>query len=223
MYSSCKIKNISNEVITISGKEFQVNEIYQIQDSERLCWSNESSYIEDLLGNETIEIYSGETKLEIKTALSVLNNNFDYSFAVDKSNTDQELTSGSWIEVSALRKIWDIGNIYDIENNDIEISCDGIYFHDGQIRIKDIVSVESIELALFKRQTPEDDYWFILDKKIITAETSVQLSSSTLFDFYEDEQYCLKIYIAGEGATCTIDGSDDFTAWGLNFTKSMYV
>jgi hypothetical protein len=174
------------------------------------------------LANESFSVFCDDTELSTQTGLAILAQDFNCSFAVDKANTDQTLSDpGDWIEIPANNIIWDLSGDYDDETNDFVVPFDGVYYADVQMRIKDILLCSSIELAVFKRDDP-DDYWFILDRKILQGETDVQLTATTSFDFYEGERYCLKIKISGALSSCKIDGSDDFTAWGFNFGKSLY-
>lgn len=150
------------------------------------------------------------------------------SFAVDKGpgdGVDQVISDDSWTEVSAEQVLWDKNLDYDIETNNFNVHWKGVYSHDSQLMIKDCVNVSKVELAIFKREEPEDDYWFILDKKSIDSSNEVQINGATSFNFDQGESYVLKIklYKADAGLDCsaTISGSDDYTAWGFNYIRDL--
>jgi hypothetical protein len=221
-FSICYIENISGEVKRLNGKEFQDDEIYQIPDSEREKWINDA--VIDEIEAENFQIHDIEGAIEdIGCQVFHLKDEYNFSCAIDKDGTDQSLSGNDWIEITGSRILWDLGENYDIENNNFVIPFNGIYVFDIQAKIDSISNCSRIELAVFKRQEPADDYWFILDNKNIINETSVQLTSMTLFDFYFSEEYCLKIKLYGEGASASIDGDDDFTAWGYNFIRRIYL
>jgi hypothetical protein len=144
------------------------------------------------------------------------------SLAVDKDGNDQSLSGNDWIVVTASQVLWDINNDYDMDTDDFVVPYDGIYFHDGQFRLVSMSNVTKVELTMFKRETEGDDYWFILDEKpIASGQTECQLSSGTTFNFYEDERYTVKIKLYGTDPTASIDGDDDFTAWGYSFSRRL--
>lgn len=147
------------------------------------------------------------------------------SLAVDKDGTDQALTGTDWIDVQAERIIWDLNEDYDVSTDDFLVPDNAIYKFDPMMRIKNIVDIEEIELAIFKRGSP-DDYWFLIDRQYPAAQglSEVVLSNSIAFDFYTGERYCVKIkMVATSGGTPTadIDGSDDYTAWGYDLSKKL--
>lgn len=152
------------------------------------------------------------------------------SLAVDKGEddgTDQLIEGEGWVEITAHRKLWDANEDYDLENNNFDISRDGVYFFDGQFRIVDMVNCSSVEVAIFKREDPEDDYWFIIDEAPNSSgKEKVHLSGATGFDFRSGESYCLKIKLTKTNVllacSAKILGSDDYTAWGFNWIRELY-
>lgn len=162
-----------------------------------------------------------ELTLSQATAKTIYTEFYQSSLAVDKNGTDQSLSGNDWTEITASRKLWDFGGDYNLSNNNFTIPYDGVYSFDSQISMTNLVNVTEIELAIFKRGSP-DDYWFIIDRKLIpTGATSIQLSGATMFDFYTDEEYCLKIKLYGTSPSADISGSDDFTAWGFNLHRPL--
>jgi hypothetical protein len=217
-----KIKNISETAKTFCGQTIEPGNVYFIQDNEIINFANDEDFIA-AINSEDILVYNADDEsLAQETGVQVLTNHFHSSTAIDKNGIDQEITGTDWTEITGERILWDLNGDYDVETNNFIVPFDGIYFSDLQIRVTDIVNVTDIELALFKRDTPVDDYWFILDKKEIYLETECQLSGSTSFDFYEGEEYVLKIKLSGTNASCTLSGSDDYTAMGYSFTRSLY-
>lgn len=214
-----KLINISGEVLNIK-KEFSIAEEYTLERETRALYQADDIYA--ALENEQLKANDGDEDLTIKTAIAVLKKEFYSSLAVDKNGTDQTITGDEWEVVTAQRVLWDIESNYDADTDDIVIPYDGIYSFDGQIKLTNISAITKVELALFKRGTP-DDYWFILDEKPIAAlQTEALLSFATFFDFYEDERYTFKIKLYGLLPSATIDGEDDYTAWGYSFSRSLH-
>lgn len=144
------------------------------------------------------------------------------SLALDKNGTDQLVNTTDWTVVEAERLIWDLNADYDLTTHDFVVPADGIYNFDVQLKLDNFSNVADVELAIFKRGSP-DDYWFILDKKSVGSETQLQLNGATQFDFYKDERYTLKIKLTKVlpliGASFTIEGSDDYSAWGYSISE----
>lgn len=57
MFTICKIKNLTGEITTLHGHEFQVNEIYTISDALRISWSTSDDVVSAIV-NEDFEIHS---------------------------------------------------------------------------------------------------------------------------------------------------------------------
>lgn len=70
-FSECKIKNISGSIKTLHGKEFAINEIYQIQDTHRVSWATDDNVI-TAITDENFQIHDGGNN-----AVSGLNNQID--------------------------------------------------------------------------------------------------------------------------------------------------
>lgn len=144
------------------------------------------------------------------------------SVAIDKENIDQNVIGTDPVVITANRILWDLHNDYDLPTEDFIVPIDGVYFFDIQLKLKNLSNTATVELALYKRGTP-DDYWFILDKKDVSSETEIQLSGATSFDFYKDERYVLKLILTKilplVECSCVIDGLDDYTAWGVGLTN----
>lgn len=146
------------------------------------------------------------------------------SLAVDKNGTDQTITNENWQLLTANRVIWDINGDYIVADNDFKVPVNAVYKFDGKIRVTGLVNVGVIELAVYKRGNP-DDYWFIVDRQYPEALSlqEVILSGAIAFDMYKDELFCLKIKLTKAvgllGISATIDGDDDYTAWGYTLDK----
>lgn len=148
------------------------------------------------------------------------------SFAADKLGTDQIVETETWTKVTSARRIWDKLGDYDITNDEFVIPANGIYNFDIQLRLKNLANVAEAELALFKRETPEDDYWFIISRRTgISGLGYVHLNGATQFDFYAGERYYLAIKLVKNDPelpiTATIDENDDYTAWGLSWETTI--
>lgn len=192
------------------------------------CQENNMSGIDGQISSADFAKLAKEVELSLtpKTAIAKITDTWTSSLAMDKgpnSGTDQSLSGNDFTVITAEQVLWDIDSNYDNDADDFVVGYDGIYSADGQIKLKSISNCTKIELALFKREEAEDDYWFILDEKPIqSGQTETLLSYATFFNFLEDERYCLKIKLYGENASATIDGNDDYTAWGYSFSRSIY-
>jgi len=225
--TTVKIKNISENDIKCH--------IYTLKPNEEIVCDYNDLYsivnnfcINEGINSNILEVHFNDTLIKKNTFIYCLKNEFPFSAALDLNNIDQEVDGTNWIEVLPKRIIWDINQNYDIVNNDFVVPVDGIYYADGQFNVKNIQYCESIELAIFKREENGDDFWFILDKKIINNQSEEQMTFNTLFDFYENEKYAIKIKLTKKtnllnfDPSCKINGSDDYTAWGYSFSKSLY-
>lgn len=148
------------------------------------------------------------------------------SLAVGFENIDVVIPDDQWMDLAATRVIWDTNNNYKLGTSDFVVNRDGIYSFDIQAAFKELINVKYVEIAVFKREEPEDDYWFIIGKINVPAgETEVHLGGSTSFDFYGGDRVCVKvkIYKADEKlpCSCKINGSDDYTAWGYNLIRNI--
>lgn len=224
-----KIKNTtaSNITHTFSGFVFEpsvVNEL-PIVDVDNMLDSEMKTYVDS---GDLVVINEQDEELDPGIGWSYFSSRsiaIAASLAVDKNGTDQSISGTGWVVVEAERVLWDLNQDYDMAVDDFIVPENAIYTLDPVIRVKDIVDVEEIELAIFKRGSP-DDYWFLLDRKYPASLSlsEVVLSNSVAFDMYKDERFCLKIkMVATSGGTPTanIDGSDDYTAWGYDLSKRL--
>ena len=217
------IHNKTEESITINGKEIPANSTFKIpehlyaeySDNDFLLTQIDSGYINVSYDGINIlnSIASQKQCLRVTAFRSCL--------ALDKNGNDQTINSTTETVITKNRTLWDFNSDYDDETNDFVVPIDGVYSFDIQLRINSFFNCKTVEIAVFKRGDP-DDYWFILDKATV-VDDFVQLSNSTLFDFYEGERYCLKIILEKTSGllevSANINGSDDYTAWGYNLLK----
>lgn len=138
------------------------------------------------------------------------------SVALDMGNTDQEVSGNEFVKIIPNRVIWDFAE--DVHEMDFIAPVDGIYSHDLQVQVKNCVNVDYVEIALFKETEESEDYWFICDKKK-PDNGLVHLNGATQLDMYEGEKFYLKIKLHGENPSATIEGSDDYTAFGFNYSS----
>lgn len=222
-----RVKNNSGEDRTYLGQIIENGAYYQIEKQEDLKWQN-SQDIQDFIASEELIVSDGSTDItDIPTAqtymMARIPQEYPSSCAIDMENADQSITGDGWVEVLGIRKLWDFLNNYDLASANFNVPTDAVYSFDIQLKIKDIVNVARVELAIFKRETPEDDYWFVLDNRANISGDFIQLSSSTMFDMYIGDQFCIKIRLtkSDPGVECSanIDGSDDYTAWGYDYTR----
>ena len=51
-YSICKIKNLTGAVNTLNGHQFQIDEVYTIQDVARATWANEDTVLQAIADSD---------------------------------------------------------------------------------------------------------------------------------------------------------------------------
>jgi len=54
-YPTCKVKNLTGSIL-ILRRQFEIDEIYKIQDNERVDWAMDNSVIEAIVA-EDVEIH----------------------------------------------------------------------------------------------------------------------------------------------------------------------
>jgi len=189
------------------------------------------NYLGDVIGSLTLPDSTSEEVWEeklLKYASAPAGDESFYqpSFAVDKDGVDQLIEDEEWAVISGPNVLWDTQSNYDISNDDFIVGVQGIYLFDGQFKITDMENVATIEIAIFKREDPEDDYWFILNKRNVVASSGeTQMSGMTSLDFRANEKYTVKIKVTKShpmlSISAKISGSDDYTAWGYNFIRKL--
>lgn len=215
------IHNISLSTKTYEGREITSDSYFLIPPPLYKEFSQNSSLIDDITNGDILLSRDGTQDLEtIENSLALLKDeDIRSSIALDKEGIDQYIEGDSPVVITSDRVLWDLNEDYDINNDNFLIPIDGIYFFDCQIKITDLSNVSSVEIALYKRGTP-DDYWFILDKKEVGSLSEIQMAGATSFDFYTGEEYTLKIILTKTisilECSCTISGNDDYTAWGYS-------
>jgi hypothetical protein len=216
------LKNVSGGELTIRGIPLADEAVHEIPPQQYGAYSRDQTLLDAINAEEIKMSYDGVNFIEsIESALSCIEIDFfRSSIAVDKDGTDQSLSGEDWTLITADRVLWDFNEDYDTLENTIVIPVDGVYTFDAQIKIKDIVNCSFVEVAMWKVGDP-DDYWFILDKRVIVTATEVQLKGTTSFDFYVSDVMYLAVKLYGNGGgtpSATIDGSDDYTAWGYTLS-----
>lgn len=189
--------------------------------------ANKPAFVADVLSGD-IAVVQDENELKPKIGMNWLRYNspvLTSSLALDKDGTNQSISGNGWTVVTANRVLWDINEDYDNSTNDFVVPIDAVYRMDALMVVKNIVQCQQIELAIFKRGEP-DDYWFLVDRKYpaLLSLQEVVLSNNIAFDFYSEERYCLKIKMTPTilgNPQATIDGDDDYTAWGYDLSKKL--
>jgi len=218
------IHNLTEEDKTYQGREIIAGSIFRIPPALYSEYSEDTSVTDAIQNGDIVLSRDGVNIIEnIENALIVLSNpHFRASIAVDKDGINQLISGVNPTVIIADRLLWDLGEDYDVATDDIVVPADGVYSFDAQLKVTNMSNVASVELAIYKRGDP-DDYWFILSKQNVGSLTEIQLSGATLFDFYKDERYTLKIILTKVlpliGCSCTISGDDDYTAWGYNLVN----
>jgi hypothetical protein len=150
----------------------------------------------------------------------------DCTFAVDRENIDQELIGTDFIKLIPLRKLWDKHASIELNNGNFTIPIDGVYNLDIQSRFNTFINVKNIEIAIFQVTEEEDDFWFTLKKeRVFEDDTELHLGNMTQFDFKKDETYYIAVNLTpidiNLPTSCILLGSDDYTAWGMNYQTDL--
>lgn len=168
--------------------------------------------------NGSLVFNDGMSDRSPNTGVALLENRgLSSSCAVDMNGLDQNITNGDPTHISQARVIWDLNGDFDDDTGNFIVPFDGVYSHDAGVRLVSLVNVEKATLALYKGE----DYWFTIDEKPIpSGATEIYLTNSVHFDMYEGEEFDLKVILTSSGGTptATIDGDDDFTAWGFDLS-----
>lgn len=215
------IHNISNSEKTYQGKVIPIDGYYLIPPPLYVEFSEDKDLVSDIEIGDVVLSRDGQTDLvTIENNLALLTlDTYRVSIAVDKENISQYVSGVDPVTINAERILWDLHEDYDIDQSSFIVPIDGVYFFDCQIKLTNISNIACVELAIYKTGSP-DDYWFILDKKDVTSLSEVQLSGATSFDFYKNDSFKLKLIMTKvlpmNQCSCTIDGSDDYTAWGYS-------
>lgn len=217
------IHNLTENLKTYQGREIQANSVYRLPPSLYAEYAEDNSIIIDLTSGDIGVSRDGINLIEtLENAINfITHEDIRVSLALDKDGIDQYISGTNAVVIQADRVLWDLNENYDVSTDDLVVPVDGVYSFDCQIKLTNLSNVASVELAIFKRGSP-DDYWFILDNKSVGSLSDIQLSGATSFDFYKDERYTLKIILTKVlplvGCSCTIEGNDDFTAWGYSLS-----
>lgn len=216
------LHNVSGETKTYQGREILDSEYCLIPAFLYQEYAENETLLQDIQNGLIKVSRDGVNDIEtVENALIHMSaDQYRVSLAVDKNNIDQFVSGTDPVVVTADRILWDLHEDYDVETDDIVVPADGVYSFDCQIKLNNFSNLASVELAIFKRDQSGDDYWFVLDKKSVSGLNEIQLSGSTEFDFYKDERYCLKLILYKTlplvGVSCSIEGNDDYTAWGYS-------
>ena len=168
MYSICKIKNLTGEITTLNGHEFQVDEIYTIQDVVRLHWASSDSVI-TAITNEDFQIHNGSA------AINGISNQIDWL----KQNSPQEVTPTApkneytlkpfgltFAKINSSTQISDItlsnksDKTYDFSCTQVPAFYDCITSSDNTIR-DGVYEVDGSSLTTFYGAAPNGDYKLI--------------------------------------------------------------
>lgn len=219
------LHNISGIEKEYQGLSIPINGVFEIPPHFYLEFSRNSALESDIQSQHIKVSRDGINYIEsIDNALAYIKIiEQRSSLAVDKDGVDQFTSGTTDTVINSERVIWDINNDYNTSEDCFIVPFDGVYSFDCQVRVKDISNCSFIELAIFKKTDEVDDYWFVIDRKEIGVQTSIQLAGATLFDFYKNEEYDLRIILTKNlpliQCSCVIDGDNDYTAWGFDLNQ----
>lgn len=181
-----------------------------------LGWQVREEYAED--GSV---IVAGKSPLEVVRFNPTDEADYPFSWAVDMGpGPDFRLPifGTDWVKLAGFHKLWDYGESLNEDGSVFEIKKTGVYSWDAQVRLVELDLVDAVELAIFKVEDPQDDFWFIMSRRdIAPGQTVVQLSGNTQFDFRAGEKYYLAVRLLGVSPRANLSGDDDYTAWGANW------
>lgn len=213
------IKNTSGVDGIWCGQEIASTSEYTINVLEKNKWQIDQVVL-DAIANEDLQVGNGDVFFEPLPGIEYLTGTYVYSLAVDKGSDEgiDQVITGEWTVINHEQILWDFHDDYDVEVDDFVVPFDGVFFFDMQLKFINLINVDEIEVAIFKRGSP-DDYWFILDKKTTTGLTEIQVSGATSFNMLIGERYCIKAKLTGTDCSGDISGNDDYTAWGYNLVR----
>ena len=220
------IHNTSEITKTYQGREVLPSSFLIIPPSLYGDFAEDNEILSDIInGSITISLNTIPESTNIANSIALLAvTQFRSSVAIDKNGINQYISEIDPVVVVGDRLLWDLNEDYDLSTEDLVVPLDGIYSFDIQLKVSNLSNVSSVELAIYKRGEP-DDYWFILEKKDVGSLSELQLNNTTSFDFYSEERYCLKIILTKIlpliSCSCTIEGNDDYSAWGFNLEYAL--
>ena len=222
------VRNQTAEERSYCGQMIQAGESYEIEWLEDRRWQTNSDVF-DAIDNGDLMVSDGFSDItDPGTAKIYMQSRIPMEYpsgcAIDLDNVDQDLSGDDWNVVLGTRALWDFLVNYDLEAGDFIAPADAIYFFDLQIKVTDLSNVSFVEIAMFQRASPDDDYWFILGgAQTDITQTELQISNGTMFDMRYGERYCIKIRLTKTNplldCSAKISGSDDYTAWGYDFRR----
>jgi hypothetical protein len=128
------------------------------------------------------------------------------------SGTDQSVSGTDWVKVETKRVIWGLNNTWDLVGNGWSPTVNGIFFHDPQIRMKDMVDVTRVEIGIFV----DNELWWVSDQKdIASGVSSIILRGAVHIDAYVGSTLDVRVRLTGTSPTAKVDWDDDWTAWGF--------
>ena len=219
------LHNVSGSDKEYQGIVISDGQYYEIPSNLYLEYANNTILHEDIQNGDITVSRDGLNDIEsLDNALAIIKlTRQRSSLAVDKDGVNQNVSTTTPTVVTADRVLWDINEDFNITDSSFVVPHDGVYSFDCQVRVTNISNCSFIELAIYKKLESGDDYWFIIDKRDVGTLTELQLSGATLFDFYKDEEYDLRIILTRTlplvGCSCIISGDDDYTAWGFDLNQ----
>lgn len=128
------------------------------------------------------------------------------------SGTDQAISGTDWVAIEPKRVIWGLSNTWDLVANEWSPTVNGIYFHDPQVRMKNLVDCTRVEIGIFV----DGSLWWVSDQKdIASGQTSIILRGAVHIDAYVGSVLDVRVRLTGTNPTADVDWDDDWTAWGF--------
>jgi hypothetical protein len=154
-----------------------------------------------------------------RTAIALLEKRgLSSSVAVDMNNLDQNISGTDAVHINHARVIWDLNVDFDTDTGEFVVPFDGVYSGEIGTQLKNLTNVAKASVVIYKGE----DQWFILDEKFVpSGAATIYLTNTVRFDMYEDERFDIRVQLVGDGGgtpSATINGDDDFTAWGFDLS-----
>lgn len=140
--------------------------------------------------------------------------------AVDFENSNQSLSGTGVTVMTPTRKIWDINSDYSMSTNTWVPPSPGLYLLDYKIQIISMANVTRIQIGIYEAGS----LWLMLeDKNKLTGEGVISFSGAVMMDGISDDSFDLRIQLSTAllNPTASINGDDDYTAWGWSFIEGV--
>lgn len=217
-----KIKNDTGAEILARGTPIAPGAWYQIQHHELLNWQFDDQ-IAALISDGSLIVGNDDYGLEIQrpsTAMAFLRSSapFPSSFAIDKEEIDQSISTDASTKITAERILWDLGEDFDLAESKFIAPVNGVWNANGTILINNFVNVSRLNLEIWRN----DELWFVVGSwavntadlyAVFSCDVDAYKTSSHEFDL----RIRMEKIIPLDACSAVISGLAEHTSWGMTF------